>query len=925
MIRIWLSFVVLFLTTYLFGQVNVSGTLKSSVDEEVMHDINITLNPHGTTVSTDRLGYFQFSDVEAGEYTLEINQVGYDLYQQVISVGTENVDLGEIFLSYNPQSMNLGLITLTDDELASDESSSQSSVGLLQASRDVFARAAAYELGAFWFRTRGYDNKYSDVLFNGVRMNKIKNDRVDFGNWGGLNDVTRYPAEVTYGLDPSDYTFGNLGGVMYVDTRPSTMRTGTSLSYSLSNRSYRQRLMATHNTGLSTNGWGFMFSGSRRWAEEGRMEGTFYDAWAYYLGVEKRFNNQHSLNLTVMGAPYRRSTNSPATQEVYDLLGTGYNAYWGYHLGEKRSERIRKNHEPMAQLTHHWDFNEDTKLTSTISYQTGKNGASRLDWYKANNPSPLYYRKLPSWYEIMDRSPEEIEDLRNTWRNDPSFSQLNWSDIYNANYNQKDGHGVYALVSDVNEDDIMAFSSTLRSQLNNNWTLMAGVNYRGVTSELYREIDDLLGADFYWDIDDYADPGESGDYNTRTPNRKAFEGDKIQYNYEVTHNNMDAWASAKLNVENFDITFGAKIGNTSIQRNGFYDNYQYENSFGESEKYDFLDYGGKLNITYKLDGRNFITANAAYFTNAPTVNDVFPNARDNSATIPDLQSAKITSGDINYLLRSPRIKARVTGFYAKSTDEVSTAFGYVEGANADQASMTSTEGRGNLFTAVVLSGVDKQYLGAELAVDAQLTSRLSAQAVASIGQYTYANNPDLYYFSDIFAEQGGYNYMGTTYLKDYKLAVSPQKGYSIGLNYRDPNYWWLGVTGNFLADNYIDVSPTRRTVGYISDISGQVYNNVNEEDLRSLLKQEKFDDQFMLNANVGKTFRFGDYYMGISLTVNNVLDNKNYRTGGFEQLRLGDYQRSTDSETGEAYQRVHGNKYWYDQGLSYFLNVFLRF
>src|SRR5690606_10997941 len=130
--------------------------------------------------------------------------------------------------------------------------------------------------------------------------------------------------------------------------------------------------------------------------------------------------------------PYRRSTNSPATQEVDDLMGTGYNADWGYQNGEKRSERVKKNHEPMAQLTHHWDFNENTKLTSTISYQTGKNGASRLDWYKANNPSPLYYRKLPSYYAYDGRSEEQISALRNLWLTDTSFSQLNWGDIYTA-------------------------------------------------------------------------------------------------------------------------------------------------------------------------------------------------------------------------------------------------------------------------------------------------------------------------------------------------------------------------------------------------------------------------------------------------------------------------------------------------------------
>ncbi len=900
MIRIWLTFVVLLLTTQIFSQTKVTGTVKSSMDEKPMYNINVLLNPTNVSVTTDRLGFFQLSDVAPGDYTIEVNQTGYDSFIQKITVGEEPLELGDILLSYNPQSMNIGLISLSDEELSSDESSSQSSVGLLSASKDVFAQAAAYELGAYWFRTRGYDNKYSDVMFNGVRMNKVDNDRVDFGNWGGLNDVTRYPAEVTYGLEPSDYTFGDLGGVMYIDTRPSTMRTGTSLSYSLANRSYRQRVMATHNTGLNKNGWGFMASGSRRWANEGRIDGTFYDAWAYYLGAEKKINDQHTLNLTVMGAPYRRSTNSPATQEIYDLMGTGYNAYWGYQNGEKRSERIKKNHEPMGQLTHHWNFNENSKLTSTISYQTGKNGGSRLDWYKGNNPSPIYYRRMPSFDE---------SSLAAWQNNDTSFTQINWQDIYTANLNQADGHGVYALVSDVNEDDILAFSSTLRSQLNDKTTLFAGVNYKSTNSEIYRELDDLLGAQFYWDIDDYADPGQSGNYDESNPNRKAYEGDRIQYNYETTHDVMDAWASANFKVEKFDVTLGGKLSNTSIQRNGLFDNYQYTNSYGESEKHDFLDYGAKLQLIYKIDGRNFITANGAYYTNAPTVNDVFPQGRENNSSIPDLESTKVSSADINYILRGSKVKARLTGYFTKTADEVETSFGYLDFEDA------------NLFTAEVLSGVDKQYFGTEIAVDAQLTTRIRAKAVASIGQYTYANNPDLYYFSDDYAEEGGYRYLGTSYLKDYKLAVSPQKGYSLGFEYRDPKYWWFGVTGNFLADNYVDISPSRRTDRFIRDQYGDLYPQVTEEGLRRTLQQEKFDDQFMLNANAGKTFRFGDYYMGISLTVNNVLDNKDYRTGGFEQLRVANYNNAQD----ENYMKTFGNKYWYDQGLSYFLNVFLRF
>jgi hypothetical protein len=45
------------------------------------------------------------------------------------------------------------------------------------------------------------------VLFNGVPMSKNDDGRIDFSNWGGLNDVTRYPQENVDNLNPSEYTF----------------------------------------------------------------------------------------------------------------------------------------------------------------------------------------------------------------------------------------------------------------------------------------------------------------------------------------------------------------------------------------------------------------------------------------------------------------------------------------------------------------------------------------------------------------------------------------------------------------------------------------------------------------------------------------------------------------------------------------------
>src|SRR5690554_167507 len=916
--------ILIFTTVNLLGQTKISGIVKDDSTEKEIYNLNVLMLETGESVRTDRIGYFQFVDVAEGTYTLQITGIGYQSTERIVEVdGNTHIDLGDLFVTYNPASVGMGIITLTDDELEADETSSQSSAGLLQSSRDIFNRTAAFELGAYWFKVRGYDNKYSDVFFDGVRMNKINNDRVNFGNWGGLNDVTRWPAEQTTGIDPSDYAFGSAGGVTYFDTRPSRMRKGTSLAYSFTNRSYNQRVLATYNTGLMDNGWAIMGSFARRWAEEGVIDGTFYDSWAYFLGIEKKINNRHTINFSALGSPTRRSTNSPNTQEVYDLMGKDYNAYWGWQDGEKRSERIREFHQPLFTISHHWDISNNSKLLTSVGFQFGKDSRSRLDWYRANNPSPLYYRNLPSYYQAIDAPQSKIDEVIYLWQNDQNYSQLDWDAIYNANYSRGEGGAAYVIAADVADDQTISFSSLFNTRTKSGIKVTTGVRYQNTKSHLYREVLDLLGGNHFVNHNSF----QNVYYNVdEDQGRKVYEGDKYQYNYDISHQRADLFAQAEIELNKFLLTLGGKLAYTSVYRDGHYRHEQYlDRSKGKSKTYDFWDFGGKMQLLYELNARNFFQLNTMYSTFAPTVDEIFPNARSNDYTIDennftqggnDLVSSKIWSSDISYILRAPRVKARVTGFYTKFMDEYEKNFGYID----------EGQGTANLFGAEYVHGIDKEFIGGELGFEAQLSTTITLSAVASVGQYIYANNPTYQRFSDSYSinEQdltsitAGATAPMTTYLKNYKIANGPQQGFSLGIQYRDPKFWWIGATGNYMAANYLDPAPYRRT----SAIWGQSAGLFTEEFVRDYLAQEKFSDEFMLNINVGKTFRMGKYFMGISANINNVLDNRDYVTGGFEQTRIGNLDVLNDRP---GYQQVFAPRYWYDRGRSYFINVFFRF
>ncbi len=160
---------------------------------------------------------------------------------------------------------------------------------LLQSSRDIFVSRAGYTFGPARFKIRGYDSEYTSILINGVEFNDGESGRAYWATWGGLNDAVRNQ-DIKTGISAADYGFGRLGGITNIDTRASSYRKQIKVSYSLANRSYRNRMMFIAATGLLDNGWSFVVSGSHRWAQGGYVKGTFYDANSYFVSAEKKFN-----------------------------------------------------------------------------------------------------------------------------------------------------------------------------------------------------------------------------------------------------------------------------------------------------------------------------------------------------------------------------------------------------------------------------------------------------------------------------------------------------------------------------------------------------------------------------------------------------------------------------------------------------------
>ena len=898
-------------------QTLIKGSVKDAVSNEPISDVTITIEETSQTTTTNGFGEFTFSsNVPLGEQVLKISKDGYATkrYPIVVNEG-ETVDITDMTLDIDAlkDSKEIFTISLSDDELDDDTSASDNISGLLQSSLDIFQRTAAFEFSSSFFRVRGLDSDNGSVLINGVEMNKLYNGRPQWSNWGGLNDVMRNQ-ELTSGLTPSAYNFGGILGTSNISTRASKYRQGGRVTYSSSNRSYTNRLMASYNSGIVEGGWAYSFAMGRRWGNEGFQDGSLYDSNSFFASIEKKINDKHSINFTSIYAPNRRGKSSPNTQEVYDLKGIKYNEYWGWLDGKKRNSRIKEVEEPILMLNHYWTISDKTSLNTNVAYQFGKLGNSRIDNSGGGNPSPAYYQGLPS-YNLAD---PDGPDYANAYINEQEFindGQLDWNRILDANVtnNISGSTSAYVLYEDRSDDKQLTVNTIFNSELNDNILFNAAVNYKRLKSENFGEVIDALGSNVgVLNVDGF----DGFQFDARNPDRVIGEGEKFRYNYNLYANVISGYAQAQFKYNKVDFYMSASVTNTTYQREGLWEHSRFAGdlSYGKGEELSFTGIGGKAGFTYKITGKHLLDVNAGYITRAPSLRNTFSNSRENASVVRGITEEKVSSVDASYIFRSSIVKAKLTGFYSKIEDANEVGFYYADGLSGFDIEDNDT----SAFVQEVLQGIDKKHIGMELGIEAQVTPTIKLKGAASVGQYTYDNNPNLYLTSASFTSEDGSISYGEANLKDYKIAGGPQRAASIGFEYRDPDYWWFGATANFFSNAYIDINTLTRTENFYLDADGLPFNDYDEDVATGLLKQEKINDYMVVNLVGGKSWKIDQYYIGFFASVGNLLD-KQYKTGGFEQGRNANYRQLKEDKDLEI--PVFGNKYWFGRGTTYFLNI----
>ncbi len=895
------------LTKYGQQKTVISGRILRVRTQEPINNAKITLEHSLKTVYSNEYGEFEFLTNLRGEHILEVDIQAYIRKRIPVLIESDTLVLGDIFLDRDITSdKEENLIALTDGELTSEEVFSISS-GLLQSTKDIFLRRAAFDFGQVFFRVRGYDSRNSVVMMNGVPMNKLSNGRPQWNNWGGLNDVTRNQ-EFTNGLSLNQNTFGGILGNTNINLTPSELRQGTRISSSFSNRTYRGRLMATHNSGLKNNGFAFSLSASRRWSEEGFIEGTLYDAYSLYGAAEYNFDSGNKVVLAAILAKNRRGRSAPITSEVFDLLGNTYNPYWGNQNGKLRNTRQNKTFEPILLFNYQFDAK---KLSANFgaTYQFGTNERSRLGFYNAANPDPTYYRYLPSFYLNSSLGANFINaDLAR--EGFLENSQIQWDEIYSANTNTANqGRAAYVLYDDVSEANTLTLAGSMNYEINSFITLSGGGYFKSESNQNFARIGDLLGAEFHEDIDAFSNTRNDvfGEINK-------IEGDVFNYHYQTQASETTMFAQFSLNTSVATGFLTGSFNSSNVGRTGLFLNERFpDNSLGESITTSFSSTSVKAGGSYFISGRHWIMVHGGLIQRAPTLQNLFINPRENNNVVSNPTLENLTTIDMNYFVRLPSLTGRITAFYTRFMNTTDINFFFVD------------SGLGSDFVQEVITGLDRLHKGFEVGLEYEVSAGVKLSMVGNLGDYRFASDPSVQINfdtagaeEDLIDPEGTIDF-GISTLKNLRLPQGPQKALSLGVEYRDPKYWWLSATTNYLGDNYISVSSITRTQSFLlNPETGSPFPEATPENVARLLRQERLEDVYLLNIVGGKSWLHKGKYISAFLSVNNLFD-ATFKTGGFEQSRNGNYgQLRQDTLSGSP---SFGPKCWYGFGRTYFFNL----
>ena len=523
--RLFLSLFVCFFFNTAFSQnIKVSGNITDKNTGEILIGASVIYGK-GIGVNTDFDGNFSFF-TNSGSRKITISYVGYKQITTEIQVDSKTP-----FLKFKLDPIKLKEVHIVADvardretpvafstvslKKVNEELASQDIPMILNSTPGVYATQSGGGDGDARITIRGFNQRNVAVMIDGIPVNDMENGWVYWSNWSGLDAVTSN-IQVQRGLGASKIAIPSVGGTMNMITKGIGNKKGGTIKQSVGSYG-KLKTNIGYNSGKLKNGWGYTLAGSYK-KGNGFVDQTWSEGFFYYTKIQKEFNN-HTLTFSAMGAPQKHGQRSYKSDiATYDTIfarnlgdsssfdtvineeqriinrGINYNKHWGNinrwtidNNGDTIHNRsilnTRKNyfHKPQYSLRHFWIVNEKFHISNISYLSIGNGGGTRLSGEQEYTNNGQINLQL-AYDNNMSDSVTPFFPLG-----------INVDPLYSDTLNK----ARTILQSSINNHFWYGFLSTANYQLNNEIELSGGIDFRSYKGEHYREVYDLLGADYF--------------------------------------------------------------------------------------------------------------------------------------------------------------------------------------------------------------------------------------------------------------------------------------------------------------------------------------------------------------------------------------------------------------------------------------------
>ena len=549
-------FGIVMISSALFGQGTVSGSVTDA-DGNALPGANVVVEGTALGAAATLSGAYSVS-VPNGTYTVTASVVGYTSESATVKVSDSNASAS---FSLASSSVALGGVEVLADRVDNTsaipyDDYTKADIDFRLGGRGLPKALSTLpnvyvENGGGWddenVYVRGFDDRYTSYLINGIPMNDMENGNLYFSNWSVLADVASV-VQVQRGAGSVNLATPSLGGVVNFMSMPASSEASVVVKQEAGQHAY-SKTAVTINTGLMMDGkLAMVASASKRTADKLFARGTYTEAWSYYFNTSYSFNENNRLEFVALGSPQihgqsfwnNRVSNyshelardmGVAEEDLRTEYGMDYNPRADYletpFTGQKATaswlpfdgwnnrsadmysstlinERENYFHKPIVQLNSYNKLNDTMTLASSLYYSGGEGGGSG------------------SAGSII-------------WGSD-GHRDYDATIARNQTDNFQDGYGYQSagiLRGSRNNQSTFGVVSKLDMEVNDTVSMTFGVDIRTAKVEHYREVYNLLGGDFYYNS---SNPNWTEDQKRRTL------GDKVFYDYTNTVDWMGGYA-----------------------------------------------------------------------------------------------------------------------------------------------------------------------------------------------------------------------------------------------------------------------------------------------------------------------------------------------------------------------------------------------